>query len=381
MNRTKDTGRCFFRTSVLRAGALLVLACGLLAGPAWAQHFEAMEYYHYDALGSVRLVVSYPHDSMTYTISRHDYLPFGEEIQPGTFGRARNLGYGTGDTTPQRFTGKERDPESNLDYFGARYYSGGQGRFTSADPANASAGLGNPQSWNGYSYSLNSPLRLVDPTGKAPEDVNEALLGALRDTLVGQVHLMSGLLMAANPGPTSLAVDAKVNEMFPLWTPENQLQANMEPGFHGLILLTSLVLAEPAGADPVVPEATEAGATSPTLPQGRTPAGRQPGPTVDAATGHEVRRFVVDGRGNAMIEPAGGETVPAGPSGADTHTLYPNKSNYQRLNPNGHRGNPTPHGHGHLPGTGPGRRGQGPSLDPRGRVVKPSDPDAHWPVR
>jgi len=165
MNRTKDTGRCFFRTSVVRAGALLLLACGLLAGPAWAQHFESMEYYHYDALGSVRLVVSYPHDSMTYTISRHDYLPFGEEIQPGTFGRARNLNYGAGDTTPQRFTGKERDPESNLDYFGARYYSGAQGRFTSSDPLLNSGKPRDPQSWDRYSYVRNNPLARIDPTG------------------------------------------------------------------------------------------------------------------------------------------------------------------------------------------------------------------------
>jgi len=168
MNREQDRHHSSLRTSVLRAGALLVLACGLLAGPAWAQHFESMEYYHYDALGSVRLVVSYPHDSMTYTISRHDYLPFGEEIQPGTFGRARNLGYGTGDTTPQRFTAKERDPESNLDYFGARYYSGAQGRWTSADKPFADQQAADPQSWNLYGYVRNNPLGYVDPDGKSP---------------------------------------------------------------------------------------------------------------------------------------------------------------------------------------------------------------------
>jgi RHS repeat-associated protein len=33
-----------------------------------------------------------------------------------------------------RFTGKERDEETGLDHFGARYFSGAQGRFTSADP-------------------------------------------------------------------------------------------------------------------------------------------------------------------------------------------------------------------------------------------------------
>jgi RHS repeat-associated protein len=167
MSRERDKHRSSLRTSARRAGALLVLACGPLAGPAWAQHFEPMEFYHYDALGSVRLVVSFPHDSGTYTISRHDYLPFGEEIQVGTFGRARNLGYGNGDTTPQRFTAKERDPESNLDYFGARYYSGAQGRFTSADRPFADQHPVDPRSWNLYAYVRNNPLRNVDPDGTA----------------------------------------------------------------------------------------------------------------------------------------------------------------------------------------------------------------------
>ena len=82
-----------------------------------------------------------------------------------------------------------------------------------------------------------------------------------------------------------------------------------------------------------------------------------------------------------MIEPKGGKTVPAGSGGADTHTLYPNGSNAQRLNPKGHANNPTPHGHGHLPGTGPGKKGQGPSLSPEGTVVKPNSKAAHWPIK
>jgi RHS repeat-associated protein len=190
MNREQDRHRSSLRTSVLRAGALLVLACGLLAGPAWAQHFEPMEFYHYDALGSVRLVVAFPHDATTYTISRRDYLPFGEEIQPGTFGRARNLGYGNGDTTPQRFTAKERDPESNLDYFGARYYSGAQGRFTSADRTDNDLDEADPQKWNRYAYVQNRPLNHVDPNGESA-----TVIGAVGGFLgVGAVSLGSQLL-------------------------------------------------------------------------------------------------------------------------------------------------------------------------------------------
>jgi RHS repeat-associated protein len=107
---------------------------------------------------------------------------------------------------------------------------------------------------------------------------------------------------------------------------------------------------------------------------------RAAGPTIDKATGAEVGRFVVDSKGNTMIEPVGGSTRAAGRGGVDTHTTYPNGSNYQRLNPQGHPNNPTPHGHGHLPGTGPGMRGQGPSIAPDGTVVPFTSPDAHWTI-
>lgn len=108
--------------------------------------------------------------------------------------------------------------------------------------------------------------------------------------------------------------------------------------------------------------------------------GKLPGPATDKA-GNQIGRIVVDSKGNAMIEPVGGKTVAAGKGDVDTHTLYPNGSNYQRLNPQGHGNNPTPHGHGHAPGTGHGMKGQGPSLDVNGNVVPWNSPAAHWPIK
>jgi RHS repeat-associated protein len=65
-----------------------------------------------------------------------------------------------------RYTGKERDTESGLDYFGARYYSSSMGRFSSPDPGWFFASrLENPQTWNQYSYVLNNPLSATDPDG------------------------------------------------------------------------------------------------------------------------------------------------------------------------------------------------------------------------
>ncbi|MGH9424943.1 MAG: RHS repeat-associated core domain-containing protein, partial [Terriglobia bacterium] len=79
--------------------------------------------------------------------------------------RTTAMSYGAADSTRQRFTSKERDTESGLDYFGARYYSAAQGRFTSPDPAIASIDVSNPQSLSRYTYCLNNPLAYVDPDG------------------------------------------------------------------------------------------------------------------------------------------------------------------------------------------------------------------------
>ena len=64
------------------------------------------------------------------------------------------------------FSGKERDAETGLDYFGARYFSGAQGRFTSPDEPFADQSPADPQSWNMYAYVRNNPLKNTDPNGR-----------------------------------------------------------------------------------------------------------------------------------------------------------------------------------------------------------------------
>lgn len=82
---------------------------------------------------------------------------------------------------------------------------------------------------------------------------------------------------------------------------------------------------------------------------GQKPNGKAPGPTVDPNTRREVGPFVVDSKGTTMIQPVGGETKGSA-DGKSTITTYPNGSNYQRLDMNGHKSNPIPHGHGHTEG-------------------------------
>lgn len=77
-----------------------------------------------------------------------------------------------------QFTGKERDAETGLDYFGARYYGSALGRFTSSDWSAAPepvpyTDLTNPQSLNLYEYVLNNPLRSVDADGHVDDFVKD----------------------------------------------------------------------------------------------------------------------------------------------------------------------------------------------------------------
>jgi RHS repeat-associated protein len=74
------------------------------------------------------------------------------------------------------FTGKERDAESGLDFFGARYIASAQGRFASADPSNLSVDFWLPQTWNRYSYALNNPLSMVDRNGLWPWWVHNEII-------------------------------------------------------------------------------------------------------------------------------------------------------------------------------------------------------------
>jgi RHS repeat-associated protein len=133
-----------------------------------------------DHLGSTRMVID--ETGGLAEIKRHDFAPFGEELFAGVGIRSTSNGYGE-DSTRQKFTGKERDAETGLDFFGARYFAPVQGRFTSPDEPLYDQYADEPQSWNLYSYVRNNPLVYVDPNGKetcyysTDKDGNKTLVG------------------------------------------------------------------------------------------------------------------------------------------------------------------------------------------------------------
>lgn len=120
-------------------------------------------YYHQDHLGSSSAIT----DANGALVDERSFYPFGTARYEE---RLRNF------ETHYRFTQKERDVETRLDYFGARYLAPGLGRFSSVDsrlsehrfkdPKAATEFLQNPQRLNHYAYGVNNPLRFVDPDGE-----------------------------------------------------------------------------------------------------------------------------------------------------------------------------------------------------------------------
>jgi RHS repeat-associated protein len=125
----------------------------------WDLGNSTVHYYFSDHLGSTSIVASVVSNAAQIE-DESDYYPYGVERPPISNAVPQNY----------KFTGKERDSESGLDNFGARYYGGSLGRFMTPDWAAKPttvpyANFGNPQSLNLYSYVQNNPTTVGDPDG------------------------------------------------------------------------------------------------------------------------------------------------------------------------------------------------------------------------
>ena len=106
------------------------------------------------------------------------------------------------------FTGKERDAESGLDYFGARYYGSNMGRFLSPDWSAKQepvpyAKLDNPQTLNLYAYVGNNPLSRIDKDGHYECAGTKEQCGAIRDALAA-IRAADAKLKAGTSGRAML---------------------------------------------------------------------------------------------------------------------------------------------------------------------------------
>jgi RHS repeat-associated protein len=114
-----------------------------------------VSYYFSDHLKTASVIT----DSSGIIKAESDYYPWGGELQ-----------FFNADSNHYKFTGKERDSETGLDYFGARYYANILGRFVTPDWAEKAAAVpyaefADPQSLNLYTYVRNIPTSKIDADG------------------------------------------------------------------------------------------------------------------------------------------------------------------------------------------------------------------------
>jgi RHS repeat-associated protein len=130
-------------------------------------------FYHPDHLGST----SYVTDNLGEVFEHVQYFPFGETWAHEDTNVQR---------TPYLFTSKELDEETQLYYFGARYYDPKTSVWQSADPAlpsylaAKSDGVYNPMSLDSYGYGHRNPLRFVDPEGRQAEETGRNVAETFR---------------------------------------------------------------------------------------------------------------------------------------------------------------------------------------------------------
>jgi RHS repeat-associated protein len=136
----------------------------------------SVAYYFSDHLKTASVIT----DAGGVIKAESDYYPWGGELQ-----------FVNNDTNDYKFTGKKRDTETGLDYFGARYYSNGLGRWVSADWSATPvpvpyADFYDPQTLNLYQFVGGNPASKADPDGHNPlwyaapiiitrEDINHAV--------------------------------------------------------------------------------------------------------------------------------------------------------------------------------------------------------------
>jgi RHS repeat-associated protein len=132
-------------------------------------------------------------DAQPVAPASYTSLPFGDALS--------SIG-----NDPTHFTGKERDAESGLDYFGARYYGSSMGRWMSPDKPFADQHPANPQSWNLYSYVRNNPLSSIDTNGQVTIEVkyNPVAGGASNHSFI-VITDRDGTQTVFRAGPTARA--------------------------------------------------------------------------------------------------------------------------------------------------------------------------------
>lgn len=160
---SRTTVRNGFAYSLEFQGNVMRLCVGTSSSTSTSAN---LKYVLTDVQGSGRALMNNSGSGTSTIVSRHDYLPFGEEIWAGIGLRTTTQKYATTDKVRQRFALTERDEATGLDHTWFRKYESFAGRWTSPDPL--AGNTADPQSFNRYSYVTGDPINYIDPSGLLP---------------------------------------------------------------------------------------------------------------------------------------------------------------------------------------------------------------------
>lgn len=200
--------------------ALLAVALGLQGAPGHAQTV----YYHNDVAGSPLAAT----DEAGNLLWRESYRPYGERMLKPASANA------------QWFQGKQLDPDTGLEDFGARNYDPVLGRFLSVDPVDFQEE--NIHSFNRYAYANNNPYKYVDPDGRVPVAlipliplaINVARIAATRLvnfalTRGAQASIAAGEVVAGEAlGGASVAAGVGVGAKGPIQVTDEAIHATLK---------------------------------------------------------------------------------------------------------------------------------------------------------
>ena len=284
-------------------------------------------YYHNDHLGSHTLVT----DSSGSVVEETEYKPFGGVLSGG---EADFL-----------YTGKELD-DTNLYYYGARYYNTELRQFT--QPDTVIPDIYNPQSLNRYSYVLNNPYKYTDPTGHYADTVLDiaSISWSIHDIYNDPSSGWNWAALGADIVTTALPFIAG----------------------GGIFVKGAKITDKVVDGGKVVDKGSDVGKLSNVQEAKNIVKG--PGNT-------KAGKFIVDKKGNVLIEPKGGFTKGSS-SGDFINTHFKEGGVYQQFHLD--HNSPLvkgPHGHTHLPNTKyPSKSGY--RIDINGNIVEASLDTAHW---
>ncbi len=162
-----------------------------------------------------------------------------------------------------QFTAKERDSESGLDYFGARYYGSALRRFTSPDAPFADQHPEDPQSWNMYAYVRNNPLKNTDPDGRDCTDGVSACLNYIAGGLKALGNVPTDVFNApttvVNAALSLTPTSYRFTNLFdPLFTANGPDQRQGMEAANAVMLVTPVAEAGAAKAAEVLGSAAKA---------------------------------------------------------------------------------------------------------------------------